>query len=312
LIGGSSSAANDESNGTKNNNRNPVMIGLFNQGAFDMTPGLALGLILLGLVVGTLAGLFGVGGAFLMTPLLNAVFGIPYTTAVGSGLCSLIGTSAGGVSRHRRWGNIDLRTWLIVIGGAASGTLLGSFAHEALFHLTVDEGGSEKTFTLIMNGLYLGFLVFTIWLILRDFLAPMLERRHWETTTFSQRFRRVGMLVVVGLSVGLLSGLLGIGGGPLLMPLLVTFGRLPVRKAIGTSLGVVLISFMVGTARYGSLGQVNLYLAMTILVGSSAGVQLGAALSQRLQLKRLRSGFCFVIFLVILLLGYKSWRLMSG
>ncbi|GAI33402.1 unnamed protein product, partial [marine sediment metagenome] len=68
-----------------------------------------LGLICLGFVIGVLSGLFGVGGGFLMTPMLNAVFGIPYNIAVGSGLAQMVGTSAAASLKHRSYGHIDYK-----------------------------------------------------------------------------------------------------------------------------------------------------------------------------------------------------------
>ena len=95
-------------------------------------PMLLAGLAGLGLVVGVLTGLFGVGGAFMATPLLNVLFGIPYPHAVASSLSFTIGTSASGVRRHLRLGNFESRSIVMLACGAFAGSLLGGKANVSL------------------------------------------------------------------------------------------------------------------------------------------------------------------------------------
>ena len=117
------------------------------------SPGLLMGLAGLGFAVGSLTGLFGVGGGFLVTPLLIVVFRVDESVAVGSDLCAIIGTSAGGLSRHWRLGNVEAKTMLIMAGGAMCGTVLGSMLHEYLRSMLGQSG--VFSFPSAMRGLYL-------------------------------------------------------------------------------------------------------------------------------------------------------------
>jgi uncharacterized membrane protein YfcA len=99
--------------------------------SLDTFPWLAL----FGLVIGALGGFFGVGGGFLMVPMLNVVFGIPYNVAVGSDLGQMCGMSTAATVRHMRFGNIDLKLGFLMIVGTASGVEMGAQILEMLKHV---------------------------------------------------------------------------------------------------------------------------------------------------------------------------------
>src|SRR5688500_11099389 len=92
----------------------------------DGTAHLPSGFVLLGLVVGYLSGLFGVGGGFMLTPLLNSPFAVPFDVAVGSGLCQMIGASTTAVLRYRRHGAVDFKLAVTMVGGAITGVIVGA------------------------------------------------------------------------------------------------------------------------------------------------------------------------------------------
>jgi len=263
-----------------------------------------------GLVVGVLTGLFGVGGGFMVTPLLQVLFGVPYSLAVGSSLSFIIGTSATGAARHLRLGNVEVKCTLILAGGGMCGAMLGGRLHVLLRGWL--EAGGRDNFTPMMHGCFIVLLVLTAWLVARD------PHRRGRGKTLLQRLplgphvalpqanlEHVSLpgLCIVGMLVGVVTGMLGIGGGVLFMPILLVVVGLTAHQAVGTSLGVVLMSAIAGTILHGSEGNVNLWIAMTMLAGSAVGVQIGAWICDRLHARRLRGYFAVLVLVVAIVLA---------
>ena len=275
--------------------------------AYLTGPTLLAALAALGLGVGVLTGLFGVGGAFLMNPLMIIVLGIDQSLVVGSSLCFTIGTAASGVSRHIRMKNVAVKTFLIVSGGAVCGAVLGARLHQ---WLRGKYSGGDFRLTILC--LYLLLLACTAALVLR---GP--SRRHGGRSLLQRlplpprielpgaALRGVSLvgLVAVGLIIGLINGLLGIGGGVLLMPLMLVVIGLTPHQAVGTGLGVIALSSIVGTVEHALVGNVSLWIAMAALVGSTVGVQIGASICSRLRGKRLRQYFAAVVLLAAVLVA---------
>jgi len=258
-------------------------------------------LVGLGLGVGVATGLFGVGGAFLITPMLNILLGIPYTLAAGSSLSFTIGTSVSAWSRHMRLGHVAPKTMTILAGGAICGTLLG-----AKLHLFLKTSFGEFLFTLIMHGIFIALLAVTAAMIWHDqnkkgakssLLArlpgkPRITIRTAQLTNIS-----LPGLCALGLLVGVLQGLLGIGGGVLLMPAMLLVVGLTVHQSIGTSLGVVLFGSIAGAIIYGRTGQANLWIVMLLLAGSTIGVQIGVWICRRLHAAHIKKYFAVLVLL---------------
>ncbi|MFA6134489.1 MAG: sulfite exporter TauE/SafE family protein [Phycisphaerae bacterium] len=265
-------------------------------------PALVAGLAGLGLILGVLTGLFGVGGAFLMNPLLNAVLGIPYPLVTGSSLGFVLGNSSGAWAKHMRLGNVSVKMMLIMAGAASCGTILGA---DVQAHLNAACG--EKVFTLIMHALFILLLLSIAGLIWR---APgdLAGRRVFlqrlplppRVDIASAHLSGVSLpgLCALGLLVGVVAGFFGVGGGVLFVPAMMLLAGLEVRLAIGTSLGVMLFCSLTGAIIYGMKGEATLWIIMPLLVGSSVGVQVGTALCQRLHAGRLRRGFAILVLLV--------------
>jgi len=262
---------------------------------------LAAALAGLGLLVGIASGMFGVGGAFLMTPMLAAIFRIDYTLAVGSGLCCIIGTSASGLARHRRLGNVAGRTVLLLGAGSVVGVLLGDVLHDAM------KAWLGANFTQVMHGLYIALLLTAAWLVARPvsghvgrhFLQRLPIGPRVDLPRANLRHVSVPGLAGIGLLAGMLAGTLGTGGGVIIVPILIVLVGLTPHLAVGTSLGVILPTAIVGVLKKGmGEGKVSLAIAMPLLVGSTIGVQIGAYICHKLHADRLRRYFAVLVLAV--------------
>lgn len=257
----------------------------------------------LGLGVGVATGLFGVGGAFLVTPMLNIFIGVPYTLAAGSALSFTIGTSVSAWTKHIRMGNVALKTMTILAGGAVCGTILGAKLHIFLKILS-----GEFVFTLIMHGMFIALLAVTaslVWqgqsketipssLLARFPGKPRITIRAAALTNIS-----LPALCMLGLLIGVLQGLLGIGGGVFLMPAMLLVVGLTVRQSIGTGLGIVFFGSVAGAIIYGRTGQASLWIVMPLLAGSTVGVQIGAWALHRLHDANIRKYFALLTLAVL-------------
>ncbi|MBN1555603.1 MAG: sulfite exporter TauE/SafE family protein [Phycisphaerae bacterium] len=282
-------------------------------------PALWASLAGLGLVVGVLTGLFGVGGGFLVVPLLYVLLGIPYPIAIGSSLSFIVGTSAAGLPKHIRAGNVDRKTALILAGGSMIGAVAGDYIQEVL--IVCVAGGDEAYFSSIMSVLFIVLLLTTAWLVFRG------RREHHSGKTPVQRLplgpyvnlTGAGLdhvslpgLLVVGLDVGVVTGLFGVGGGVLFVPILLLLVGLDAHKAVGTSLAVVMLAAVAGTLKKGFGYDVSLLISLCLLLGSSIGAQAGAWLCMKLHAQKLRRAFAAVVLAAAVLLAGKLFHQWLG
>lgn len=281
-------------------------------------PALAAALAGLGLVIGVLSGLFGVGGGFLTVPLLVSVLNIEPTMAVGSGFSMIVGASAAGVRRHGRAGNVDYRVIGLIGAGSVVGAVLGGWLHRWI--KLGPAGGDERTFQMIVLALYVALLLATIALLLRPSRADDSRPGLMERLPLGPRIDlpSAGLLgasapglAATGLAVGVLTGLLGVGGGVLMVPVLIAVVGLDAKKAVGCSLGVVLLAGATGATVYGLAGQVNLWIVAALLVGTTFGVQIGAAICDAIGAGRLKQYFALVVAVALAIVIVKLttlWR----
>lgn len=274
--------------------------------------GLWAGLVGMGFCIGILTGLFGVGGGFLVVPLLYAIFGIPYDIAVGSSLCFIIGTSSAGLPKYVKIGWVEPKTIFVLAIGSMTGAVLGDLLQNVLIEQVA--GGDAILFNKIMSGLFIALLMVTALLVYRE------PKPHATGQTPMQRFpigphinlANAGLenvsltgMVLVGLGVGIMTGVFGVGGGVLIMPILLIVVGLQPHPAVGTSLGVVLLASIAGTIKKGMAGKVNLSVALLLLVGSAIGVQVGIFLCNKLHAQGLRRSFAIVVLFAAVILAVK-------
>jgi hypothetical protein len=270
---------------------------------------LVLALMALGFGIGNLTGALGLGGGFLVTPMLMTVYGIDPQVSVASGLCFIVGSAAAGLRNHARKGNWEPTTLILMALGSTGGALFGKTLN---FELKAWVESMHLPFRQTMQILYLPMLVSTIWLVLGSKPATADRRSLLQRLPVGPNIhlKRAELpdtslpgLLIVGFAVGTVTGLLGIGGGVLVMPILLAIVGLTPHRAVGTSLGIVLFGATAGTLSYAFRGMVNLPVAMSLLVTSILGIQTGSILCGKLQGENLRKYFVGVVVLAILVLA---------
>jgi uncharacterized membrane protein YfcA len=280
----------------------------------------ALLIILLGFLVGVLSGMFGVGGGFLTTPLL-IFYGIPPTVAVASAATQITGASVSGAMVHMRRGGVDMKMAGVMILGGLFGSIVGA----ALFRLLQSSGQID----IVIGFMYVLILTWIGGLMLKDSLvalgyvaakapeeAPRRHNRWVASLPLRWRFYSSGLYIspvapmALGFLAGVLTVLLGIGGGFILVPAMIYLLGMPARVVIGTSL-VMILAVSAATTMVHSLTTraVDVVLAALLLVGGVVGAQYGAVLTTRLKPDLLRLGLSIIILLVALRVALGlAWR----
>ncbi|HEY7956953.1 MAG TPA: sulfite exporter TauE/SafE family protein [Polyangia bacterium] len=279
------------------------------------------GLALLGLAVGYIAGMFGIGGGFLLTPLLNIVFGIPMAIAVGSALCQKIGTSIGSFLKHRQYRHGEPRIDWVMLGGSMVGVDAGARTLNWLSHAgaVMINGRSLPLVTLVLDGCYAlllgGSALASILAAVRAERGEPVRAGHKPLLLRVRlppyiSFPSVGIerasvitMAYIGFVTGVLSGLLGIGGGVVLLPVLIYGYGMSIKDAAGTGILLLFATVTVGTIEHAWLGNVDLRVALAILAGSSVGAQLGARSTSRLSNRALRIAFAALLLGTVAAIG---------
>lgn len=267
----------------------------------------------LGGAVGLLSGLFGVGGGFLMTPLLIFI-GVPPTVAVGTQSVQIVASSVSGVLAHMRRNNVDFLMGGLLTAGGVIGSSLGVW----LFSLLRDTGHIDLTITLgyvIFLGVVGGFM-------LAESLPGVLKRRPVALASavrgpgrhtwmhglpFKVRFRRSKLYLsallpgAIGFLVGLLVAVMGVGGGFLMVPAMIYLLGMPTQVVIGTSLFQITFVTAVTALLQAMVNQsVDVVLAFLLLVIAVLSAQVGARLSSRMKSEHLRIMLAAMVLAVAL------------
>ena len=280
----------------------------------------ALFMIALGGLVGILSGMFGVGGGFLTTPLL-IFYGIPPTVAVASATTQITGASVSGVFAHMRRGGVDFRMGLVMIAGGLAGSLTGA----GIFRLLQASGQIDTVIGLLyvlllssIGGLMLKDAALALgWIPTPE--KPVKKARHnrWVASLpMRWRFYSSGLYIsplaplALGFIAGILTVLLGIGGGFILVPAMIYILGMAARVVVGTSLVMILAVSAVSILIHALTTQsVDIVLAGLLLVGGVIGAQYGALLATRLKPDLLRLALSVIILLVALRMALGlAWR----
>ena len=272
-------------------------------------------LIALGAAVGFISGLFGIGGGFLMTPVL-VFMGIPPAVAVASLSNHVAASSFSSVTTYSRRRMVDFR-----MGGVlAVGGIVGAVVGVEVFRVLRLLGQAD----LVVSVSYLLFLGVIGALMLWESLGTILRRRRGESAS-PRRDRRPILLyalpwkmrfpksrlyisvippILLGLFVGILSAIMGVGGGFILVPAMIYLLRMPASVVVGTSLfQIVITASLTCVLQAGRNQTVDVVLATLLLVGGVLGAQLGARASARFRAEELRALLALIVLLVGLRMG---------
>ena len=269
-------------------------------------------IVALGALTGILSGLFGVGGGFLTTPLL-IFYGIPPTVAAASAATQVTGASVSGVLAHNRRGGVDYRMGGVLVVGGIFGALIGA----ALFSFFQSIGQID----VVINILYVFMLGSIGALMMREALAALnirqskglkraAKRRHHPLVAalpYRWRVYRSGLYIsplaplILGTGVGILTMLMGVGGGFMLVPAMLYILGMSGKVVVGTSLFNILFVTMASTMTHAlTTKAVDLVLAALLLVGSVLGAQFGTRIALKLKPDWLRLALATIVLLVAL------------
>ncbi len=272
-------------------------------------------IVLLGALTGLLSGMFGVGGGFLTTPLL-IFYGVPPAVAAASSASQVTGASVSGVFAHHRRGGVDTQIGAVMVAGGIVGTGIGA----VLFRL-LDRIGQIDTAINILYVLMLG----SIGLIMaRESLQALQARRSGQPVKARKRrhhplvaslpmrwrFYRSGLYIsplaplLLGVVTGILTMLMGIGGGFVLVPAMLYILGMSASVVVGTSLFQILFVTMATTMMHAlTTKAVDIVLAVLLLLGSVTGAQIGAHFAQKARPEYLRLALAAIVLLVALRLA---------
>jgi uncharacterized membrane protein YfcA len=274
----------------------------------------------MGGAVGFLSGLFGVGGGFLMTPLL--IFsGIPPAVAVGTESAQITASSVSGALAQWRRRNIDFMMGSVLLAGGILGSVAGVALVGSLRRLGI--------FDFFVSICYVTFLGVIGALMLIESANTMRKARSGAPTSARRpgqhfwvhglplkvRFQRSKLYIsaippfVIGLFVGLLAAIMGVGGGFIMIPAMIYLLRVPTNVVVGTSLFQIVFVTAATTMLHASQNQtVDVVLAVLLMAGGVVGAQIGAAAGERLKAEQLR----FLLAALVLMVGLRfAWQLIS-
>ena len=270
----------------------------------------------MGAGVGVLSGLFGVGGGFLMTPLLIFA-GIPPAVAVATEANQIVASSVSGALAHWRRGNVDLKMGIVLLLGGIIGSTLGVW----VFGLLQGLGQID----LVIRSSYVVFLGIIGALMLIESLKAIsrqrkpggkrrkLHQHNWlHGLPFKMRFRRSKLYISallplsIGILVGILAAIMGVGGGFIMVPAMIYLLGMPTAMVVGTSLfQIIFVTANVTFLQAWQNQTVDIFLALLLLTGGVIGAQLGTRAGAKLPGEQLRSLLALIVLGVCARLAYE-------
>jgi uncharacterized membrane protein YfcA len=223
--------------------------------------------VAVGVVSGTLAGLIGVGGGIVMTPGIQVLLGAPPIVALATPLPVIFPTALAGALSYRRRGELDSRAAALLVGPGLVGAVAGAWMTELI----------DTTVLLIVTAGLLGYQAVRLLLAARRDAPHPIPR---VTSTLT--------LGAIGFAAGSVSGLLGIGGGLVMVPLLAGRLGMPLKQALGTSLLAIVALVVPGTVVHAALGHIDVGIFLVLTAGAVPGARLGAAVALRARERTLR------------------------
>ena len=266
-------------------------------------------LLAIGGGVGLLSGLIGVGGGFLLTPML-IFMGVPPTIAVGTGANQVVAASVSGALAHWRRGNVDFAMGTVMLAGGFAGSTFGVWLFGILRELGQIDLVISISYVVLLSVIGVLMLLESVraWQRSRNPSAPRRKlHQHYlvHRLPLRMRFRRsklyISAIVPLGLGLiaGVLSAIMGVGGGFLLVPAMIYLIGMPTSVVIGTSLfQIIFVTANVTFLQAVSTHTVDIVLAAILMVGSVIGAQIGTRLGVRLRGEHLRALMALIVLAV--------------
>jgi uncharacterized membrane protein YfcA len=273
-------------------------------------------LLAMGAAVGFLSGMFGVGGGFLITPLL-IFYNIPPAIAVATGANQVIASSFSGALAHFKRGTLDIKLGTVLLCGGIAGSIVGAYVFALLRSL-----GQLDLFISIFYVVFLGIvgglmLVESVNALRRargGTLPPMKKsgQHNWiHRLPLKMRFRTSKIFVSVipvlalGAGIGFLAAIMGVGGGFIMVPALIYLLKVPTNVVVGTSLFQIIFVAAFTTVVHSTANQtVDIVLAFMLMIGGVAGAQYGTKVGQRLRGEQLRALLALLVLAVAIRLAF--------
>ena len=269
-------------------------------------------IIFIGMLVGGLSGLFGVGGGFLMTPLL-IFLGIPPAVAVGTEAPHVLASSISGAIAHWRRRNVDIKMGFILLLGGIAGSTVGV----NIFKILIGFGQIDLIIQLLFI-FFLGLIGFSMLFesartTIKKYrttstIRTKLHQHSWlHGLPFKMRFHRSKLYIstipplLIGFVVGVLSAMMGVGGGFIMVPAMVYILGMSTNVVVGTSLFQIIFVTANSTFFQSYLNQtVDIVLAALMILGGVIGAQIGARLGTKFRAEYLRGALAFIVLMVCL------------
>lgn len=289
-----------------------------------------LALVILGLVIGLLAGSFGVGSGFLLTPFLNLVGNIPYNVAIGSDVAHMVGSSTLANLRQRALGYVDYKLGLLLFLGSVIGVEIGAQLLELLKYagdipLLSQQLGLMQLIMTIVYALLLGWIGVMIYRetraahrleagVLAPEGPPVMPGSRLQTLNLPPLVSlpvsgveaiSLWLILGVGLASGLLTGFLGVSGAFIRMPAMIYVLGVPTVVSLGTNLFELFILALYGALTHSLKGNVDLLLVIILLITTTVGSQVGILLQKKMVGPRSIKIYISVIFLTVLIMLMK-------
>ena len=269
-------------------------------------------LLIISVVVGFFAGLLGIGGGFLLTPIL-IFLGIPPIYAVANGANNILAASVSGTLGHWFKDQLDIKMGLLIVAGGILGSIFGII----LFKFFIAQGIVNNIISLmycaLLTSIGISMLIESLIEIrrikLNRFIRRKLHKHYWlHNLPFKIRIHKSKLYISVippiffGILVGILSSMLGVGGGFLLVPIMIYILGMPARLVAGTSLFVMIFIMIIVIFLHAlNLNTVDILLVIILVVGSVIGAQLGTKIGGKLRSEELRA----MMSILVLIFGFK-------
>jgi uncharacterized membrane protein YfcA len=269
----------------------------------------------MGAAVGFLSGMFGVGGGFLITPLL-IFYNIPPAVAVATGANQVVASSISGALAHFRRGSLDIKLGLVLLIGGLGGATVGI----QIFTLLRQLGQLD----LIISLLYVVFLGSVGGLMLWESVNSMRRaannnpvplrkpgQHNWvHRLPFKMRFKRSKIylsiipVIALGFAIGILTSVMGVGGGFIMVPAMIYLLRIPTNVVIGTSLfQIIFVTAFTTVVQATTNYTVDIVLAWLLMIAGVIGAQYGVRVGQKMRGEQLRAGLALLVLAVGIRLG---------